>query len=131
MCICKKILRNDKYFLSMVDNHVQFLHLFTVLLKHDLELYTICNHLFPFSYMDLPLTNLSLCFFFLILRLMATRPCFGTKVHNYSDFLFHWTIKPLQNEAILKTCANLTPIAPITTAADDIHKYFFIVFQRK
>ena len=25
----------------------------------------------------------------------------------------------------------LTPKAPITTAADDIHKYFFIVFQRK
>ena len=22
-------------------------------------------------------------------------------------------------------------LAPITTAADDIHKYFFIVFQRK
>ena len=26
---------------------------------------------------------------------------------------------------------NLTLKAPITTAADDIHKYFFIVFQRK
>ena len=25
----------------------------------------------------------------------------------------------------------LTHKAPITTAADDIHKYFFIVFQRK
>ena len=25
----------------------------------------------------------------------------------------------------------LTLEAPITTAADDIHKYFFIVFQRK
>ena len=25
----------------------------------------------------------------------------------------------------------LTLQAPITTAADDIHKYFFIVFQRK
>ena len=25
----------------------------------------------------------------------------------------------------------LTLKAPITTAADDIHKYFFIVFQRK
>ena len=27
--------------------------------------------------------------------------------------------------------AYLTLKAPITTAADDIHKYFFIVFQRK
>ena len=26
---------------------------------------------------------------------------------------------------------SLTLKAPITTAADDIHKYFFIVFQRK
>ena len=26
---------------------------------------------------------------------------------------------------------DLTLKAPITTAADDIHKYFFIVFQRK
>ena len=26
---------------------------------------------------------------------------------------------------------NLTLKAPITTAADDIYKYFFIVFQRK
>ena len=26
---------------------------------------------------------------------------------------------------------SLTLRAPITTAADDIHKYFFIVFQRK
>ena len=26
---------------------------------------------------------------------------------------------------------QLTLQAPITTAADDIHKYFFIVFQRK
>ena len=34
-----------------------------------------------------------------------------------------------------KRCAlfieNLTIIVPITTAADDIHKYFFIVFRRK
>ena len=28
-------------------------------------------------------------------------------------------------------CGLLTLKAPITTAADDIHKYFFIVFQRK
>ena len=28
-------------------------------------------------------------------------------------------------------CRILTLKAPITTAADDIHKYFFIVFQRK
>ena len=28
-------------------------------------------------------------------------------------------------------CLYLTLKAPITTAADDIHKYFFIVFQRK
>ena len=26
---------------------------------------------------------------------------------------------------------ELTLKAPITTAADDIHKYFFVVFQRK
>ena len=32
-----------------------------------------------------------------------------------------------------KLCQNLSVIvkAPITTAADDIHKYFVIVFQRK
>ena len=29
------------------------------------------------------------------------------------------------------TFVYLTFGAPITTAADDIHKYFFIVFQRK
>ena len=29
------------------------------------------------------------------------------------------------------TVKDLTLKAPITTAADDIHKYFFIVFQRK
>ena len=28
-------------------------------------------------------------------------------------------------------CRDLTLKAPITTAADDIHKHFFIVFQRK
>ena len=30
-----------------------------------------------------------------------------------------------------KVGSVLTLKAPITTAADDIHKYFFIVFQRK
>ena len=32
---------------------------------------------------------------------------------------------------IRQICQNLTLKAPVMTAADDIHKYFFIVFQRK
>ena len=32
---------------------------------------------------------------------------------------------------IAHSCRVLTLKAPITTAADDIYKYFFIVFQRK
>ena len=31
----------------------------------------------------------------------------------------------------IQSVHNLTLKAPITTVADDIHKYFFIVFQRK
>ena len=38
-----------------------------------------------------------------------------TNGNKFCDFLF----------------ASLSLKAPITTAADDIHKYFFIVFQRK
>ena len=34
-------------------------------------------------------------------------------------------------EALLKSKLGFTLIAPITTAADDIHKYFFIVFLEK
>ena len=31
----------------------------------------------------------------------------------------------------VKVSLTLTLKAPVTTVADDIHKYFFIVFQRK
>ena len=33
--------------------------------------------------------------------------------------------------ALFKALCSLTLTAPITTAADNIYKYFFIVFQRK
>ena len=37
-----------------------------------------------------------------------------------------------QQERVPLSCVSiLTLKVPITTAADDIHKYFFIVFQRK
>ena len=39
-------------------------------------------------------------------------------------------VDSLLQQAILPFVV-LTLKAPITTAADDIHKYFFIVFQRK
>ena len=34
-------------------------------------------------------------------------------------------------QCFIKVILMLTLKAPVTTAADDIHKYFFIVFQRK
>ena len=36
-----------------------------------------------------------------------------------------------ENEWLNEWINNLTIKSPITTAADNIHKYFFIVFQRK
>ena len=36
-----------------------------------------------------------------------------------------------QLQLTIQNIVSLTLEAPITTSADDIHKYFFVVFQRK
>ena len=43
------------------------------------------------------------------------------------------SLKALEMKTIeyIKLSRNLTLKVPITTAAEDIHKYFFIDFQRK
>ena len=46
-----------------------------------------------------------------------------------NSFLVFFTF--LDNVALSKDKQSLTFKAPITTAADDIHKYFFIVFSEK
>ena len=59
------------------------------------------------------------------------------KIHKIQHFLticekLVFEISRLRELNHLVTETNdLTHKAPITTAADDIHKYFFIVFQRK
>ena len=40
-------------------------------------------------------------------------------------------LQSLKVHALFKSKNNLTLKVPITTAANDIYKYFFIVFQRK
>ena len=50
-----------------------------------------------------------------------------SKGDDFSDFL----VMPLDNQILSEECLLLTLKAPIMTAADDIHKYFFIIFQRK
>ena len=39
--------------------------------------------------------------------------------------------KHLKKIFVIRATGNLTLKAPITTAAEDIHKYFFIVFPGK
>ena len=53
---------------------------------------------------------------------MVNRNTFRVKEFYYISFLF---------ASLLDRSKHLTLKAPIMTAADDIHKYFFIVFQRK
>ena len=48
------------------------------------------------------------------------------KISNY----FSQHTSNTMDKIVIKN-ASITLKAPITTAADDIHKYFFIVFQRK
>ena len=43
----------------------------------------------------------------------------------------HTTHRSLLDKPQKNLIHSLTLKAPITTAVDDIHKYFFIVFQRK
>ena len=51
-------------------------------------------------------------------------------VLKYSDYLSRtMCFRKVLNENFFRIILTLK--APITTAADDIHKYVFIVFQRK